>query len=90
MDLVLFIWNFFRDRLPGGNRPARVLVWRQSLQFAYGQPPVTTADNRTFVGWMQRAPEHSLCARPPCDAFGRVRPANGYAPPGDGQNFRWY
>src|SRR5215471_8029282 len=80
MELLILIWSFLRGLIPGGRRPAGVRVLRRlPIELAIGQQASEALHCRTFVGWMQHAPEHPLCARPPSAARGSGGPAG---PPG--------
>jgi hypothetical protein len=64
MEWLLFIWSFLQGILPGGKLSSPLFAWRPT-EFAPAQNSLTTFPRRSFVGWMQQAPEYHLCARPP-------------------------
>ncbi len=66
MNLIVLIWNLLRGALPCANSPAPVYGRRFPGGSIPGGIIGLAHDQRNFIGWIQAAPEHPLCVRPPC------------------------
>jgi hypothetical protein len=67
MNWLIYILSLLRSILSVRQSTCRARV---SQRFSSDSPlwrsQMATLEHRSFVGWLQHVPEHSLCARPPC------------------------